>query len=309
MNVEHRLTEAVKRVKEYERLQHQMEINQNMLQTEKKRREILQEKLAAENRDVEKLDGISLVNLWHTLRGTKDIAMRKEQEEYLAAKLKFDEANNIITFLEADLTKMSNKLKDIGDPGAEYQKAIRDKEAALLQSGGDKAWALLELAEQLGKAEAEKQELKEAVAAGQLAQKSLITVEKKLGSAQGWGVVDIIGGGLITTAIKHSFMGEARRGIREAEKHLRSFQRELADVKTDEITFNIGQFSTLADFILDGLLFDLIVQSQINKAVSQTSKLRQNIEATINDLQNLLELNTQAASAIEVRRKSLIENA
>ena len=38
-------------------------------------------RLALESKDVERLDGISLLNLWHRLRGTKEEAKRKEQEE------------------------------------------------------------------------------------------------------------------------------------------------------------------------------------------------------------------------------------
>ena len=38
------------------------------------------------------IDGITLLDFWHSLRGTKEEAKRKEQEEYLTAKPMYDEA-------------------------------------------------------------------------------------------------------------------------------------------------------------------------------------------------------------------------
>lgn len=305
MEIHERLTEAARMVRERDRLLQQIKRSENMIQAESKRRDTLNKKLLSESKDVERLDGITLSNLWQTLIGTKDIARRKEQEEYLLAKLKVDEADNAVQFMENDLIRLNNSLKDMGDAEVEYQQALLEKEAALLRAGGTDGQLLFELAEQSGALKAEARELEEAISAGKAAEKSLVSVERKLGSAQGWGVVDILGGGLITTAIKHSHIGDARREIGQAQQQLRNFQRELADVKMAD-TFNIGQFSTLADFILDGFLFDLIVQSQINKAADQTRQLRQNIAVTINDLEKTLEYNKKKSSDIEIRKKEII---
>jgi len=105
--------------------------------------------LALESRDVERLDSITLLNLWHSLRGTKELAKRKEQEEYLTAKFKYDEANAALIVLEADLTRMDNNLNAMGDLDTKYQQAVRDKEEYLLGSGGSEARHLFEMAEQL----------------------------------------------------------------------------------------------------------------------------------------------------------------
>lgn len=306
MDIHERLTKASQMVKERDRLLHQIKISQNIIREEKKRRDSLNIKLLSEGRDIERLDGITLSNLWHTLRSTKDLTRHKEQEEYLLAKLKVEEADNSIQFMEKELVRLTNSLKGIGDPEAEYRKAIREKEENLLRSGGVNARLLFEMADQLGVIKAEIRELEEAISAGKTAKKALISVEKKLGSAQGWGVVDILGGGLITTAIKHSHITDARKEIGQAQQHLRNFQRELTDVNTTEEAFNIGQFSTLADFILDGFLFDLIVQSQINKAADKTRRLKESIESSINDLENILQIKIQKSSDIEARKKEII---
>ena len=166
---------------------------------------------------------------------------------------------------------------------------------------------LMEIAERLGYLQAQAKELAEAIDAGQKTSQGLTGVEKSLSSAQGWGVVDIIGGGLIVTAIKHSHIGTARRYISQAQQQLRRFQTELADVKKTNTSLEIGNIWTLADFLLDGLLFDFIVQSQISAAQHRIRHLKQEITATIQDLHQLQRQNQQEIEKLNEERQRLIE--
>ncbi|MDD4562428.1 MAG: hypothetical protein PHW39_05075, partial [Syntrophomonadaceae bacterium] len=71
----------------------------------------------------------------------------------------------------------------------------------------------------------------------------------------------------------------------------------------------IGRISTLADFLLDGALFDIIVQSQINTAQNQTRQLKHKVQGLIQDLQRMQEQTQQEALRLEQERKYIIENA
>ncbi len=308
MNVHERLTEAVRLVKEREKWLHRREITGNLIQEQKNLRDQLKEQLALENRDVERLDGITLLNLWHSLRGTKEETKRKEQEEYLKAKLKYDEANAALAALEADLTRMDSILASMGDLDTKYQQAVRDKEQYLLGSGGSEAQYLFQMAEQLGRLKAEEKELIEAIEAGKKAEQAFSKVQKSLGSAQGWGAVDLLGGGHLSTAIKHSYINDARNEIDQAQLLLRKFQRELADVKNTNDTIEIGGLTTFADFFLDGLLFDAIVQSKINTARDRTKQLQREVKATIHDLDIMKGQNSQKQLELDQERRRLIEN-
>lgn len=46
--------------------------------------------LSEEKKDVDKLEQLSVANLFATILGTKDDKLKKERQEYLAAKLKYD---------------------------------------------------------------------------------------------------------------------------------------------------------------------------------------------------------------------------
>ncbi len=308
MNVHERLTEAVRLVKEREKWLHRREITGNLIQEQKNLRDQMKKQLALESRDVERLDGITLHNLWHSLRGTKEEAKRKEQEEYLKAKLKYDEANAALIALETDLIRMDKILTAMGDVDTKYQQALRDKEEYLLGSGGSEAQHLFEMAEQLGCLKAEKKELTEAIEAGKKAEQAFSKVQKSLGSASGWGAVDLLGGGLLSTAIKHSHINDARNEIDQAQLLLRKFQRELADVKNTNGTIEIGGLTTFADFFLDGLLFDAIVQSKINTAQDRTRHLQREVKVTIHDLNMMKEQNSQKLLELDQERRRIIEN-
>jgi uncharacterized protein with HEPN domain len=256
---------------------------------------------------VKRLEGLTLQNFWHSIIGTKEMAKHKEQEEYLAAKMKFDAASAYLETLAADIRRIDNELKALGDPQVQYQQAVKDKEKYLLASGGPEAQRLFRLAEELGRRQAERKELEEAIATGEKAAQALAEVAKSLSSAQNWGIVDILGGGLIITSIKHSHIGNARRKIDQAQQLLQYFQTELADVQEANESIEIKGLATMADFLLDGLLFDWIVQSQINTAQKNIRQLKQKIEATIQDLQKLQLENREKVDKLNEERRNIVE--
>ena len=105
-------------------------------------------------------------------------------------------------------------------------------------------------------------ELREAREAGARALNSLREAKQHMDSARGWGIFDMLGGGTLSTLIKHSRMDDARRFVEEAQYDLRAFQRELADVRLPDV--HIDGFMTFADFFFDGFLADFLVQRRIN---------------------------------------------
>lgn len=118
-----------------------------------------------------------------------------------------------------------------------------------------------------------KQEIQEAILAGERALSSLYQAQRELKSAKNWGIYDMLGGGLLSTFIKHSRIDSASTCLEEAQTHLRKFQKELKDVQSfAEIHIEIGNFLTFADYFFDGLLIDCMVQSQIKEAQSQTEQ-------------------------------------
>jgi hypothetical protein len=111
-------------------------------------------------------------------------------------------------------------------------------------------------------------EIQEAISAADNALYHLDRAYDHLSSAGNWGIVDIIGGGLLTNLIKHSKMRNAEDEIEAARYALQRFSKELRDV-SGYSSVRIDDFLTFADFFFDGFIADVIVQSKIKNAKVQ----------------------------------------
>ena len=122
-------------------------------------------------------------------------------------------------------------------------------------------------------------ERNEAIAAGHKALASLRAAQNDLNSAKNWGIVDMLGGGLITDIIKHTKMNNAKTHMEQAKWDLESFGKELSDVAGYvSFKFNTADFLSFADYFFDGLLADWMMQDRINKARSQVDEAIRRVE-------------------------------
>lgn len=130
-----------------------------------------------------------------------------------------------------------------------------------------------------------KREVNEAIQAGNRALRSLQQARESLNSAGNWGIVDLLGGGLISTFAKHSKMNDAERQIEQARSDLRQFRKELTDVDAfADIHIETGDFLAFADYFFDGLIADWMMQSRINDAKKQVDDAIQKVETVLKRL-------------------------
>ena len=134
-----------------------------------------------------------------------------------------------------------------------------------------------------------RKEVREAVQAGERALQSLYAAREQLNSAKNWGLFDIFGGGFFASMIKHSKLDGASASLEEARYHLQIFQRELSDVCIpQELHINVNGFLSFADFFLDGLIADSLVQSRINDAREQVDDAIERVEMLLGDLKSYI---------------------
>ncbi len=110
-------------------------------------------------------------------------------------------------------------------------------------------------------------ERQEAIEAGERALDSLIEAQNQLRKARNWGIYDIIGGGFLSSIIKHSKVDNARACIERAKYDLQAFNRELQDVSYG-LNVDMGGLLTFFD-VMDNFFADLLVQSKIADASRQ----------------------------------------
>ncbi len=133
-----------------------------------------------------------------------------------------------------------------------------------------------------------RKEYQEAVAAGNRALKSLRNAQRELDSARNWGIVDLLGGGMVSAFIKRSRMKEAQSLMDEAKRDMQEFRRELGDICMDEnLNVKTGEFLTFADYFFDGILADWLVQDRIQKARDQAAEAVRRVEEILSQLKNV----------------------
>lgn len=131
-------------------------------------------------------------------------------------------------------------------------------------------------------------EIREAKLAGQEALDCLNRAADSLKSAGNWGIVDMLGGGLISTFVKHSKMNDANALVQQARSALKRFQKELTDVENvAEFHIETGDFLSFADYFFDGIIADWLVQSRINEARTQVENARQKVMYIMGQLNSL----------------------
>ena len=128
-------------------------------------------------------------------------------------------------------------------------------------------------------------EKQEAIDAGNKALKSLRKAQENLDSAKGWGIFDMLGGGFISTMVKHSKVDQAKENMEQAKYDLRSFSKELNDVNIAcNLNIETGDFLSFADWFFDGFIVDWMMQDRINQASQQVEEAIRRVEDILRQL-------------------------
>jgi len=280
------------------------------LQRATRERDQWAEQLDREQKDVDRLTGISLGALVYTLLGKKEARLSQEEAEVLQAKLKYEEAADTAADLESELTELQRQLAVVRYIDSDIAAAMEEKTKLILNASPALAAGLASLTDQESETQASMKELQEAVSAGRSVISALNRAEDRLNSAKNWGTYDMLGGGFISTAVKHGRIDEARSAIHAAQNSLRRFQTELKDVQRDvNIHIDIGGLLTFADYFFDGLITDWIVQGRIKDSIDQVSRKRSQISRIVSELEGECRKTEAKLRELQRQRESLIENA
>ena len=133
----------------------------------------------------------------------------------------------------------------------------------------------------------EAKEIREAIIAGENVLNSLYEARTKLKKAGDWGLLDIFGGDMLSGLMKHGRINEAKQCIEEANRNLKIFQRELRDVNVNfNLQIEIGGLLSAFDFLFDGFIADVMVQSKIDKAKDAVDRAIPQVESALHRLKN-----------------------
>ncbi|WP_404468322.1 hypothetical protein [Sutcliffiella horikoshii] len=270
----------------------------------------LESLLEKEEDDVARLEGFTLTSVFYSMIGKKLEKLDQEQKEALAAKLKYTEAVETIQDVERELAEFQAVLAPVANAPVRYDNIIREKEKLIHDSNSVWSVKLFDLADKEADLQTNLNEYDEAIAAGQLALHALERALSSLDSAKGWSTFDMFGGGMVSTAMKHSRLDEAKAHIHQAQNKLRVFQDELLDIKHHfDSTIEVGGMLTFADYFFDGLIVDWMVHGKITESYDQTSQIIGRVSRLLGSLKGQRDQMEEELRSVKEEKKNLLESS
>lgn len=129
-------------------------------------------------------------------------------------------------------------------------------------------------------------ETREAINAGERALCDLKSAKSILNSARNWGVMDMLGGGMITGFVKRSKVRDSQGYLRNAKRNLDIFAKELSDVSIyfPSMDIEIDDFLGFADLFWDNIFSDWMMQERINETREKVDETIMKVERILYDL-------------------------
>ncbi|MBN1820797.1 MAG: hypothetical protein JW833_08770 [Prolixibacteraceae bacterium] len=300
------LKEKINRKKQAEAL---LAKTKELLQEEQKNLDQQKILVKKEYEDVLRLEGNSLSSVFYSFLGNKVEKLDKERQEYLSAKLKYEGNKDTINRLEEDIRKQEKLLLELGNPEEEYKSLIQDKKVTLVAQNDQE---YLSISTKMENSYSMLIEIEEAVSAGEKAYHGINKTISYMSKAKGWGTFDVLGGGMIATAVKHSHIDQAKSEIQQVQYLLKRFVHELKDVKMNmdqEMVADFGGFNKVADFFFDNLIFDWVVQSRIHKTLDNLNAAKIKIGRTLAFLKKKSETIKKEYNTLKTDLANYIENS
>jgi DNA repair exonuclease SbcCD ATPase subunit len=267
-------------------------------------------RLRREEKDVDRLEGVTFASAYHTILGDMSEALAKERGEALHAKELH--ARVLAQKVELDTEKRALLARLTASKGAEerFAEHLRTLEREL----GARDPILRERLEDLGAREADlrarDQRLHGALMTAERAKGALERVREALSTANGWGKLDLLGGGLIVTAAKHGNIDRARSNFARAESALRELNRQLEgtlEPADAHLGLDIGCGLSLADYFLDGLIVDWTVQTRIHAGLEQVRAISTRVGQIGIELSARQKRTRRALTEVRFERQELVE--
>ncbi|SNT63274.1 hypothetical protein SAMN05421812_11541 [Asanoa hainanensis] len=270
----------------------------------------LRTRAAAEQLDVDKLEGLSLTRVLASLRGSRDDRLARERAEAETARYRVADASARLAALQREQAAARARLDDLAHAPAAYAAVLDEKERLLAASADPRRTRLLELADERGRLQGELHEIAEAVAAAQVAADDLALVQDGLRGASGWSTYDtFFGGGPLASAMKHSRLDATAAAAARADRSLAVLRTELADVPSAEATaphLAVDGLTRFVDVWFDNIFTDLAVRGRIQRAQENVARCA----AMVDDVRGRLQRRTAAAherlEAIAAERHDLL---
>ncbi len=258
-----------------------------------------------EQEDVDRLNRKSLTAFLYRASGKMGEKLSKEEEEAFAAAVKYDAAAKELQAVEEDIAYYEKQASGLPDCKIQYERMLEAKKEEIKESGNIEAGKILEMERQIAAIENRRKEVREAIDAGERAHSIAEETLDGLKSAKNWGMVDLIGGGIMSDVIKYDKLKSVKDRTSALQMALRTFRTELADVSSQiegPLQVEVGEFLHFADYFFDGIFTDWMVYDKIKVSQERAEQTYSQIQGILEQLRKMQE---QLLAEEEQKRKEL----
>jgi hypothetical protein len=221
----------------------------------------------AEQKDVDRLEGVSLTRVLVALRGARDDTLAREKAEAESARYRLLVAQDHLAGLTSSLAAVDDRLSRLSGIPGQYDAVLLEKENWIRTHGGVGAPALMQLAAARGRVEASLRSLSEAALLAAAARRALASAQRHLSAAGDWSAYDtFLGGGLLSSTFKHSRLDQAAGAVAQADRALGVLRSSLSDVGVSgPAGIRVDGLTRFTDIWFDNIFTDLAVRDRIKK--------------------------------------------
>jgi hypothetical protein len=265
---------------------------------------------AGEEKDVEKLEHLSLTRVLAALHGSREDALAREKAQADAAAYRVAQAQQRLDAARTDLANVEDRQAQLAGAPQAYADALAAKEQYLTHSADPRGARLLALAEQRGRLTADLDELHRASDDAGAAVQALGDVQDRLGTAANWSTFDTyVDHRMIANAVKHDRIDQAAQAARAADERLAALRSDLADLGGCEPTapsLEISAGFKFADIFFNNIFSDLAVGRQIQDAQDNVDRSVQQVSALQDRLKDQIAAATERLDAMDAERQQLL---
>ncbi|MDP4144948.1 MAG: hypothetical protein Q8936_10785 [Bacillota bacterium] len=265
------------------------------LKQETSRKKKLGKILKAEDKDVKRLESVSISSIFHSLLGNKEKQIEKEKEELLSAKLNYEECCKLVSTLEKELKTHEDSLVNLVGAEEKYETAFKRKKEFILKLSNGNSQKLHQLMDKATYLKTQQKYLKEAISDGKSSQNALERVLRPLEKAEKVGSWDILTGETAAEEDneRHYLVNEARKHSHYARTSLKWFRDKLSNVNlTIDIDIHITPLETLLEELLSDVdedwVDELTEQSRIRESLHRVQRVAKNVDNLIDSMTKTL---------------------
>ncbi|MBK1809570.1 hypothetical protein JHL18_02775 [Clostridium sp. YIM B02505] len=307
-----KIRNAKEEIKEKEHIERKINSAEELLTEYERELKDIKARLHKEEMDIKKFEGITLSNFLALLFHNKEEKLDKEKQEYIEAKIKFDQCEQKIKAVKDDLKLLKEKFSVVSNAVVKYKNLIEEKEADMKNFG---SWATKEklniMENDRLNLSASIKELSEAISAGERLLGAIDNANESISSAMNWGKADIFMDSMFISMAKHQKIDDAQAKLNNIPYLVDKFKKELSDVSvvSNEIsqTITFSSFTKTFDIFFDNIFTDIAVQSKIEDSYYKLKNLRAEVERCANRLQYKIEEDQNKLIKLDLEINKFIE--